>query len=159
MGKPKSGKYHQGIYKPIHPEKCLNKNLVEFRSGLEYKYFYKIDKSPNVIRWGSETVWVPYYNPIKKRTAQYWVDLYLETKSHGTMIVEIKPKKEIKAITENKPPKMTKAKKKTTFLYESKMFYINKNKWETAKQFAENKGWTFWCISEDDLDKGLVPFL
>ena len=75
------------------------------------------------------------------------------------MIVEIKPKKEIKAITENKIPKMTKAKKKTTFLYESKMFYINKNKWLAAKAFAENKGWQFICVSEKDLESGKAPFL
>lgn len=162
MAKPKSGKYHQGIYTPINPEKCLNKNLIEFRSGLEYKYLFKIDKSPNIIRWGSETLRISYYNPVKKRTCQYWTDLYLEVKDGDEtkkLIVEIKPEKEIKAITESKAPKMTKNKKRSTYLYECKMFVINDSKWKAADAYCKQRGWQFITISEKDLEKNNIPFL
>jgi len=162
MAKQRRAKYKQGIYNPINPNKCINSAkgvAVEYRSQLEFEYMYKIDRSPNVISWGSEVVWVPYHNPVKNKTSQYWVDLIIHHKKHGVLAVEIKPEKEIKAIMENKAPKATARKKKSTLLYETKMFVINRAKWVAAKQFCNNKGWKFIRVSEKNLKEGTIPFL
>lgn len=151
--------YRQGIYKPRFPEKNINKESIEYRSQLELEYFWRIEKSPNVIKWGSEVIWIPYFNPIKKRHAQYWTDLYVETKNHGTLIVEIKPEKEIIAIAENKQPKNTKRKKKATYIYEMSMFMINKAKWKAANEYCNKKSWNFTTVSEKMLKENRVFFL
>jgi hypothetical protein len=151
--------YHQGIYKPRYPEKNINQTPIEYRSQLEFEYMWRVEKSSNILKWGSETIWVPYYNKVKKRVCQYWVDLYVETKNQGIIIVEIKPEREIKAIKENKRPKATKKKKRSTLLYETKMWIINKSKWEAANDFAKKKGWKFMIVSEKHLKDNKVPFL
>ena len=46
-------RFHQGVYKPQNPEKCLTTECV-FRSGLELKFFRFLDSNPNVIKWGTE---------------------------------------------------------------------------------------------------------
>ena len=121
-------KYLQGIYKPRNVDKILNDKPIEYRSKLELDYMWRIDNSPNVTRWGSEVVYVPYSHPLKKKTCQYWTDFYVETKSHGKIVVEIKPQKEITAIMEGKTPQPRKNKKQSTFIYEMKMYLINKAK-------------------------------
>jgi len=162
MARQRRAKYKQGIYKPINPSKCLNckeSKPIEYRSQLEFEYMYKLDRSPNVNSWGSEIVWVPYYNPVKKRKAQYWIDLIVDHKKHGIIAVEIKPEKEIKAIMENKVPKKTARKKQSTLIYETKMFLINRAKWTTAKQYCNKKGWKFIQVSEKNLKEGNIPFI
>lgn len=157
--------YRQGIFKLLPESKCTNTDPVEYRSQLEFNFFHKLERSKNVIRWSSETIKVPYFNPIRSREEgrpvknNYYVDLLVETKNMGTLLVEIKPEKEIKAIQENIKPKRTKRKKETTYKYEMKMWEINKAKWEQAKKFANVRGWTFLCVSEKDLKDGVVPFL
>ena len=158
----KRPKYRQGIFTPLYPEKCINykqSKPIEFRSNLEFEYMFKIDRSNSVLSWGSEVVWIPYYNPVKQRVCQYWVDLIVSTKDFGTVVIEIKPEKEIKAIIENKIPKMTKRKKKETFIYEMKMFEINKSKWLAAKEFCDKRGWKFIQLSEKHIKNGMIPFL
>jgi len=162
MAKQKRSPYNQGIYKPIHPEKCMNSKKggsIEYRSQLEFNYMYKVDRSKNVTSWGSEVVWVPYYNPVKKKICQYWVDLLVDHVTLGVIAIEIKPAKEIKAIMENKMPKATPKKKKSTLIYETKMFVINRAKWEAAKQYCNKRGWKFITISEKDLKSGNIPFI
>ena len=152
-------KYIQGIYKPRYPDKVLNKNDIEYRSKLEFDYMVKIEKSNNILKWGSELIWIPYYNPVKKKVCQYWTDFYLETNLHGKLIIEVKPDKEIKAIMENRRPKATKNKKTSTLAYQVAMYEINKAKWKAAHQYCKKKGWKFKIISEKDLKGGNVSFL
>ena len=77
----------------------------------------------------------------------------------GTLLVEIKPEKEINAIKNEIKPKRTKRKKESTYQYEMKMYTINMAKWKTAEKYANVRGWTFLCVSEKDLSEGRVPFL
>lgn len=158
----KRPKYRQGIYNPRNPQKCINiqkKKKIEFRSNLEFEYFYQVDNSYKIKQWGSEVLWIPYFNPVKKRVSQYWVDLIVWTEAYGIIAIEIKPAKEIIAIHENKKPKMTKRKKKETFIYEMQMFEINKAKWIAAKEYCNKRGWKFIQLSEKDIKSGKIPFL
>jgi len=162
MARSRRPKYKQGIYKPRNKAKCINTQSgkkVEYRSQLEFEYMYKLDYSNRITKWGSEVVWIPYYNPIKKRVCQYWTDLVVHSKEHGVLIVEIKPEKEITAILENKIPKRTGRKKESTLMYELKMFAINQAKWRAAKEYCDTKGWKFVLVSEKNIKDGNVPFL
>lgn len=155
--------YRQGLFKLLPNTKCINES-VEYRSQLEFEYFHKLERSNNIIKWSSEQIKVPYINPVRTKEEgrpiknNYYVDLYVETKNMGTLLVEIKPQKEINAIRDNKVPKRTKNKKESTYRYEMKMYMINRSKWMYANKFAKERGWQFICVSEKDLKEGTVPF-
>ena len=128
-------------------------------SGLEFNYYHLIDKSPNVKRWGSEVIHVPYLHPWKtdkndnRRMAKYWVDVYLESTSGQKYMIELKPNKEIKALNESKAPKMTKNKKKQTYIHQVQYYTMNQAKWQAASKYAHERGWNFICLGEDDYSR------
>ena len=104
----KNSRYRQGIFVPKNIDKFIGERAI-YRSGLELKFFRFCDNNPKVVRWGSENVVIPYYNPLTKRNHRYHVDNYVVIKE-GTAItkylVEIKPYKQtLKPTTKYKQKK------------------------------------------------------
>lgn len=150
MKKSKYKEFKQGIYKPINKDKCLNKGDIIYRSQLEFRLMRMCDKNPSVLEWSSESVIIPYKNPIKGTISRYFMDAYIKLNTPSgpkKFLVEIKPDRQ------TKPPTASNKKKKSTILYENATFAVNSAKWEAAKQFARNKGMEFLIITEKDLDK------
>jgi hypothetical protein len=148
--KKKFKEYKQGIYKPINPDKCLNKSDIIYRSHLEFRLMRMCDKNPIVLEWSSEKVIIPYNNPIKGSISRYYVDAYIKLNTPNgpkKYLIEIKPERQ------TKPPVPSKRKKTSTVLYENATYAVNSSKWESAKQFAKNKGMEFMIITEKDLDR------
>lgn len=141
--------YKQGVYRPRHPEKLLGKQTYAiYRSGLELKYFRILDENPNVLRWGSEEVTVPYMFEGKAHT--YYIDLAVEFKVGSEIkrfLIELKPYRQT-----IKPVK-TKRKREKTFLSEAYMYAKNKAKWDAATAFAKRKGLEFRVLTEKDLER------
>jgi hypothetical protein len=141
-------RFHQGTYKPTNPEKFLGKTCV-FRSGLELKFFRFCDSNPNVVKWGSECVTVPYYDKVQQKTRTYYIDNYVVIKEGDVLtkyLVEIKPFKQT-----IEPNPKSKA-KKTSLLFEQAQYITNTCKWDAAKQFASKIGAKFIIITEKDLN-------
>ena len=58
----RSKKFKQGVYIPKNKEKFFGKDgYAIYRSGLELNYFRILDNNPNVLKWGSEEIVVPYF--------------------------------------------------------------------------------------------------
>lgn len=141
--------FKQGVFRPLNINKCLNKTDIIYRSHLEFRFMKMCDKNPLVLEWSSESIIIPYQNPIKRTVSRYFVDAYLKLKTPDgdkKFIVEIKPERQVSA------PVPSNRKKKSTILYENAVYAINKSKWEAAKKFAKNKGMSFLIITEKDLD-------
>ena len=141
-----SKKYRQGIFTPKNGDKFIGTKAV-YRSGLELKFFRFCDDNPNVLKWSSENVVVPYISPLDGRVHRYFVDNYIMLKEGNDVkkyLIEIKPSKQTK-------PPTTKYKKKQHILYEQRQWVINSSKWESARKFAKKKGWEFIIITEKDL--------
>ena len=68
-------KWRQGVFTPTNSEKFIGSKAV-YRSGLELKFFRFCDTNPNVLKWGSENVVVPYKSPLDNRVHKYYVDNY-----------------------------------------------------------------------------------
>lgn len=106
------------------------------------------DKNPNVLKWGSESVIVPYYSPLDNKMHRYFVDNVLVIKE-GTAIkkylVEIKP------FAQTKAPKKHGNKKASTLLYEEATWTVNQAKWEAATKYAQANGWEFLILTEKEL--------
>jgi hypothetical protein len=74
-----SSKYKQGTYRPKNPDKFIG-STATYRSGLELKFFRFCDYNPNIVKWSSESVVVPYISPIDGKVHRYFVDNYVVIK-------------------------------------------------------------------------------
>lgn len=142
--------FKQGIYRPIHPDKLIGAVQAIYRSSFELKFFKWCDLNPNVIKWGSENVAIPYECPTDRRLHRYYVDNVVIIKEGngqlGKYLIEIKPK------TQTVPPVHSPHKKSTTILYEQLTWVKNNAKWEAAKKFCEKKGYKFLLLTEEELN-------
>lgn len=145
--------YYQGRYKVKNPEKYVgDANNVIYRSSYELKFMNFLDNHPNVKRWGSEELIIPYtWNGEAHR---YFPDFVVEMVSKdGTlkkMLVEIKP------WIQTQPPAPPKKKSQKALLnFENAIMTYTKNiaKWEHAKKFAERNNCQFVVLTEKELFK------
>jgi hypothetical protein len=137
---------YKGKFTPINPKKYSgDPNNIIFRSKWEYDVFKILDRSDDVVFWGSEEFNIRYYSPVDKRGHRYYPDLIYKTKSGRTYVVEIKPYKQ--TIPPPKPARMTPAKKRR-YIEDYKVYAVNKAKWEAAEAFCEAKGFEFKLLTE-----------
>lgn len=109
------------------------------------------DTNPNILKWASEELFIPYVSPFDNKMHRYYVDFIIEVKNTNgeikTYLVEIKPEKQ------TRQPQKTENKSKRTFLREIHDWTINNKKWEAAKQYAEKNNWEFKIVTEKTLGK------
>ena len=142
-----SKKIRQGKFIPQNPNKYKGdvKNIV-FRSSYEKKFMRFCDLNPDITEWGSEEFYIPYFNPIKKKTTKYYPDFFIKIRGK-TFIIEVKPKRYVKR------PETPKRKTKKYFA-EVEQFLVNQEKWKAANAFCEKNNLTFKIITETDLGIG-----
>lgn len=139
---------YKGKYTPKNPAKYKgNPDNIIWRSTWEARVMKQLDENENVLWWGSEELFIRYYNPIDNKIHRYFPDFVVKVmkKDQTTMtyLLEVKPE------AQTKPPKQ---KKKTRrFLEESKTYIINQSKWKAATEFCKDHGWVFKVITEKDL--------
>lgn len=141
-------RFHQGTYRPTNQSKFIGKECV-FRSGLELKFFRFCDGNPNVVKWGSECVTVPYFDPVQKKMRTYYIDNYVVIKEGDQIVkylVEVKPHKQ------TLPPNTKSRKKKSNLLFEQAQYMTNSSKWDAARSFASKMGAKFIIITEKELN-------
>lgn len=138
-------KYQQGVYTPINPEKYAGnpKNII-FRSGLERRFFKRMDENPDIVAWASEELFVEYISPVDNQIHRYFVDLLIKTKANEVFMIEIKPD------SETRPPKKGR-KSQATFLAESVTWAVNEAKWKYAEAYCQKRGWKFVILTEKHL--------
>jgi hypothetical protein len=143
-----SKKYHQGRYQVKNPKKYWGDfNNVIFRSSWELKVFIWCDTNPDVVRWNSEEVVIPYVNPFDGKYHRYFTDIYVEIMKNGKLekyVYEIKPN------SEKKPPKKP---KRRTRAYANKLktYLINQAKWESAAKYCKERNLKFQILTEKEL--------
>lgn len=139
---------YRGVYKPENPKKYLgNPNQIVYRSLWERKLMRYCDTNTKVIKWASEEIAIPYYNPVKKRPAKYYPDFYMEyidsENKRKKVLIEVKPAKETK-------PPVYKRRTKNVLIAEA-MFSQNQAKWAAAEEFCLDQGWEFRIMTEKEL--------
>jgi hypothetical protein len=141
---------YSGRYKVKNPKKYEGDHTkVTYRSLWERHAFKWADDNPDVLKWSSEEVIIPYLYEVDNRYHRYFMDLKLVYKE-GTMLVEIKPDKETRIPTGNKKTKR--------YLNESFTYVKNINKWNAAQEYCKERGWVFriWTEKNEPL-KTLIP--
>jgi len=141
--------FKQGIFKPQNQQKYMGSNYPVYRSGWELKFFRWADLNENVLAWGSETIIIPYINPLDNKVHRYFVDNFVVFKDKNgnkhKYLIEIKPSKQV-----NKPVD-SKRKKHSTILHEQHTWVVNQSKWQAAKTWAAKKNCEFIILTEKEL--------
>ena len=149
----------KGHYQPRNPSKYAGDiSKIVYRSSWERAFMTWADLEPDVLKWSSETVIIPYYDPVKRTQRSYHVDFRIVTKTPDgpkVSLVEIKPYKQtIK-------PRPNKNKSEKTMLTEATTWLTNDAKWKAAKAYCKALGWEFHIITERELfggiDRGYKP--
>ncbi len=136
----------QGTFAPKNPHKYAgDATKIIFRSSWELKAFKMIDEEPNIVKWSSEELVIPYIG-IDERPHRYFVDLVIITKNGGKYIIEIKPFAQTK-----KPNKGKGKKKESTFINECITYETNQRKWIAASKWAKENGMHFLIWTEKEL--------
>jgi len=136
---------YKGRYKVKKPEKYEGDiSTVTYRSSWEKFCFLWAERNSSVIKWSSEEVVIPYLYEADRKWHRYFMDLKLVMEDGRTILVEIKPK------SQTIPPKVPQRKTKK-YLNESFTFIKNQNKWDAAREYCADRGWSFEIWTEDVL--------
>lgn len=126
-------KFKSGFYQPKNPEKFKQSSnimnsgpLPQYRSSWELKFYKWADMNEDVEFWGTESVAIPYFDPVKNKNRRYFPDVFIKFKDGRKVIIEIKPQKQ------NNHP-------------------TNIAKWESAELYAKKIGAQFVVMNEKHL--------
>lgn len=149
LGPRRNGQFRQGFYKPLNPHKYIgDPNTIIYRSSWEHKFCISCDINPNIIKWSSEPIAIPYHNIITKKSAKYYVDFFIMVKKGEDLckyIVEVKPSSQLKKpVFEGNQTE----KKLKSYNWLLKAYIMNKCKFEAAQIYAKGQGWEFVICTE-----------
>ena len=135
-------RFSQGNSKPKNPIKYVGKGSIIYRSSWELAFMNFCDNNDNVLEWSSESIRIPYRNPLTGKHSTYVPDfLVVYQNKHGKQVaelIEIKPKKQ-SMLTEKLNSN------------ERAVVAVNYAKWEAAIAWAKRNHITFRVITEDQI--------
>jgi hypothetical protein len=134
--------FRQGFYEVKNPQKYVGKGRPKYRSGWEMTFMLFLDNNDHILQWASESVSIPYRNPLTGRQSMYIPDFLVTYRGqNNTMraeLIEIKPKSQ--SLIEEKQSQRDRA-----------QVAINYAKWDAATKWARQNGLTFRVINEDQI--------
>jgi|TARA_B110000977_G_scaffold91491_1_gene121368 hypothetical protein len=137
-----ANKFQQGPYVVLNPNKYAGKGVPKYRSGWELAFMRFCDSNDHIISWSSESLTIPYRNPLTGKPTRYIPDFLIQYRNkHNqvvTELIEIKPKKQ--SILESKASNRDRA-----------IVAVNYAKWAAAQAWCKRNGLTFRVITEDDI--------
>lgn len=134
--------YAQGIFQPRNPGKYVGRGSIRYRSSWEFAVMQMCDNHPSIINWASESVRIPYLNPVTGKQTNYVPDFFIvyvdQNGQNHAEIIEVKPSKEITfESARSQRDKLVVA--------------INHAKWAAAHAWAKSNGIRFRIISENEI--------
>lgn len=150
-----NGDYKSGLFVPLNPMKYIGDiNNIICRSSWEFRFCKYCDTNQSIIKWGSEPLVIPYYNPLDKKEHKYNVDFYMkvlqEDGEEKEWIIEIKPESQTKKPILEGSSTLPKLK---SYNYKMQVWITNQAKFKYAKMWAEARGMRFGVVDENFLFK------
>jgi hypothetical protein len=133
----------RGSYQVKNPEKYRGVNNPTYRSSWELTFMMFCDNNPAVLEWASESVKIPYRDPLTGRNTVYVPDFLItyvdkNQRKHAELI-EIKPTNQTVKEAVGKNP-MNQA-----------QYVKNMAKWEAANAWCKRYGMKFRIVNESDI--------
>jgi len=139
-------KYASGKYTVKNPAKYVGKRTPSYRSSWEFAFMSFCDNNPAVLNWASESITIPYFNPVSGKQTIYVPDflvVYVDANQRQhTELVEVKPSTEVTM--------------ESARSYRDKlMVAINMAKWAAADAWCRANNIRFRVITEYDIFKNV----
>jgi hypothetical protein len=135
-------KFAQGAYVVKNKQKYVGRGTPRYRSGWEHAFMRFLDNNDNILQWASESISIPYRNPITGKQSIYVPDFLITYKNRNNQmiaeVIEIKPKKQ--SVVESKMKANERA-----------VVAVNYAKWDSATKWCKKQGLLFRVITEDDM--------
>ena len=136
-------RFARGKFNPKNQEKYVGLKTPTYRSSWEHAFMRLCDEHPNVAKWASESIKIPYRHPFTGKYTVYVPDFFIvyndkEGRKHAEL-VEVKPKAQ--TTMENAGRSHAK----------QKQVVINNAKWEAASAYARQNKIKFRVVSEEQL--------
>lgn len=135
-------KWAQGQYIVQNTEKYVGKGTPRYRSGWEHSFMRFCDSNDHILQWASESIAIPYRNPITGKMTNYVPDFLITYRTRNNTVkaelIEIKPKKQ--SVVEDRMSSRDRA-----------VVAVNYAKWDAATKWARRNGMTFRVITETDM--------
>jgi hypothetical protein len=135
-------KFAQGVYQIKNPEKYVGRGLPRYRSGWEHAFMRFADTNENILQWASESISIPYRNPITGKMSNYIPDFLVTYRTKDNQIraeiIEIKPKSQ--SLIEEKQSQRDRA-----------IVAVNYAKWSAAEKWCKKAGLKFRVVTEDQI--------
>jgi hypothetical protein len=139
-------KYAQGKYQVKNPEKFVGKRLPTYRSSWEFAFCTFCDNNPSVLQWASESISIPYKNPVTGKNTIYVPDFLItyqdKNERQHAELIEIKPSTQTTMETAKS-------------LRDRYAVAINMAKWAAAQNWCKANGLTFRVVTEFDIFKNV----
>jgi len=135
-------KFASGTYEVQNPQKFVGKKFPTYRSSWELAFMRMCDNHPNIHKWASENVKIPYRSPMDGKYHHYVPDFMIQyTDKNGNNHVEL---------VEIKPRNQTTMESARTQGQQIQTA-INAAKWTSAQEWCKRKGIRFKVINEDQI--------
>ena len=136
-------KFAQGRFEMKNPSKYVGNKKPLARSSWEFVFMRMLDEHPGVESWASESIQIPYRDPLTGKYSIYVPDFFIVYQDKGgkknAEVVEVKPKNQ--TMREN----VGKSR------YNQEQYIKNMAKWEAASAWCKQKKVRFRIVSEDDI--------
>jgi hypothetical protein len=135
-------KFAQGAYVVKNKAKYVGRGTPRYRSGWEHAFMRFLDNNDHILQWASESISIPYRNPVTGKQSIYVPDFLITYKNRNNQmiaeVIEIKPKKQ--SVIESKMKANERA-----------VVAVNYAKWDSATKWCKKQGLLFRVITEDDM--------
>jgi hypothetical protein len=136
------GKFANGFYQLLNPEKYVGNGTPHYRSGWEHTVMRMCDNNPSILQWASESIRINYKNPFTNKATIYVPDFFVRyidasSKIHSE-VWEVKP--DTQTTLEN--ARSTK---------DQAAAVLNMYKWQAARAWCAAQGISFRILTEKDI--------
>ena len=136
-------KFAQGRFEMKNPAKYVGKKTPLARSSWEFVFMRMLDEHQGVINWASESIQIPYRDPLTGRQTIYVPDFFIVYQDkNGSKHAEV---------VEVKPASQTLREKVGKSAYNQEQYIKNMAKWEAANAWCKQQGIRFRVINEDEI--------
>lgn len=139
-----ANRFAQSQFRPKNVAKYMgDAGHIRARSSWETSFMMMCDTNPNILKWSSETVRIPYTDPLTNRKTSYVPDFFIQYvdklgQIHNE-IVEIKP------VSQTLLEKVGRNQR-------NKIEYVrNQAKWAQARIWCKGQGLEFRILTEQEL--------
>jgi hypothetical protein len=136
-------KFAQGKFEMKNPDKYVGKRTPMARSSWEFVFMRMLDEHQGVINWASESIQIPYRDPLSGRSTIYVPDFFI--------VYMDKNKNKHAEVVEVKPSSQTLREKVGKSRYNQEQYIKNLAKWEAATAWCKQQGVKFRVVNEDDI--------